>query len=199
MTSQRFSTLSRWESYRAKHLRRYLDARARGAVDPPIVPLLDLINNHQDYITTSSCSGRVVLLATGPREKKGESFFYRKWHRPVLFNEVWNALESYSGSILWFKFDPFIIHVGTRSLEAALRLVSLARSAGVKIAGIQSADDSKFHVEMRGIDSMAVPVYDGHILIDYDYAKALVRFANRKMVRNAERLATLFHAVSTGL
>ncbi|HIP74483.1 MAG TPA: hypothetical protein EYH14_02440 [Euryarchaeota archaeon] len=190
---------SRWEAYRKKHLTKYRLARSRGAVDPAVVPLLDLINASPHYVTTSSCSGRIVLLSTGPTEKKGESFFYRKWHRPVLFEEVWDALKAYSGATLWFKFDPFIIHIGARGLGEALRIVSLARSAGVKIAGVQSADSSKYHVEIRGIDSMAVPVYDGELLVDRRYVKALVRFANKKMARNAARLSKLFSVVSTGL
>jgi len=199
MTSRRSSTSSKWEVYRRKHLEKYREAKRRGAVDPAVVLLLDLINSHPDYVTTSSCSGRIVLLSTGPAERKGESFFYRKWHRPVMFDEVWDALSSYSGSILWFKFDPFILHVGARDLRSALRIVALARSAGVKIAGIQSADESKFHVEIRGIDSMAVPVYDDGLLVGKGYVRALVRFANRKMVRNAERIARLFSTVSTEL
>ncbi|MDN5358160.1 MAG: tRNA wybutosine-synthesizing protein 3 [Candidatus Diapherotrites archaeon] len=166
-------------------------------MDAPIVPLLDLLNANTHYVTTSSCSGRVVLLATTPSEKKGESFFYRKWHRPVIFDEVWGAISSFSGSVLWFKVDPFIIHVGADSFESALRLVNVAHRAGVKIAGIQAADNVKFHVEIRGIDYMAVPVYERELLVNKDYVRHLVRIANRKMVRNAHRLARLFKAVST--
>jgi len=199
MASKQSSISSRWRIYRNKHLLSYRDAKLRGAVDPAVVPLLDLINAHPDYVTTSSCSGRVVLVSTSFAGKKGESFFYRKWHRPVIFDEVWDALTSYSGSLLWFKFDPFIIHLGAKDLHAALRIISLARSAGIKIAGIQSADRSKFHVEIRGIDSMAVPLYHRGCLVNEDYVGELVRFANGKMVRNAERLAQFFSVVSTRL
>ncbi len=178
---------------------KYLEAKKRGAVDVPIVPLLDVINANPHYVTTSSCSGRVVLLATSRNEKKGESYFYGKWHRPVLFDEVWPLVESFRGEMLWFKVDPFILHVAADSLGAALHIISLARSAGIKIAGIQSADSEKYHVEIRGIDTVATPLYDGELLVGEGYVAALVRVANRKMVRNARRIARFFDAVSTGL
>ena len=193
------STLPGWSNYRAKHLGKYIDAKKRGAVDVPIVPLLDLINANPHYVTTSSCSGRVVLLATSREEKKGESFFYGKWHRPVLLGEVWPLVESFSGEMLWFKVDPFILHVAADSLDAALRIISLARSAGIKVAGIQSADSEKYHVEIRGIDAVAAPLYDGELLVNKRYVASLVRIANRKVVRNARRIARFFDAVSTRL
>ncbi len=192
-------TSSRWQRYRERHMKKYLEARNRGAVDPPITPILDKINENPAYVTTSSCSGRIVLLATGPEEKKGESFFHRKWHRPVGIDEVLEGIESFKGGLLWFKMDPFIIHAGAESVEAAMKLVSIAKRAGVKIAGIQAMDDEKVHVEIRGIDSMAVPVYRGKPLVSRDYVKVLVKIANGKMVRNAARLERLFKAVSTEL
>lgn len=189
----------RWKAYRGKHLEKYLRARELGAVDPAVVPLLDCINARPDYVTTSSCSGRIVLLSTSSAEKKGDSFFYRKWHHPVTSDDVWDALTSYSGSILWFKLDPFILHIGAENLSSAFRIIDLARSAGVKIAGIQSADSSKIHVEIRGIDSIAIPFYDGKPLLGREYVKHIVRFANRKIVKNAMRLARLFSIMSDRL
>lgn len=182
-----------WESYRRHHLRRYTDAKKRGEVDAPILPLLDLINSQRDMVTTSSCSGRVVLLETDVSERKRESAFYRKWHRPVTTDEVWEALQAYSGAnVLWFKVDPFILHVAFWDLPTALDIIRLARSAGFKIAGIQACDSSKIHVEIRGIDSMTVPVYFKRLLIDRPYVRELVGFANRKIVRNAERTVLFF-------
>lgn len=185
-----------WEAYRRRHLHRYAQARRNGEVDAPIVPLLDLINSREDMVTTSSCSGRVVLLETDVSERKRESAFYRKWHGPVTTDAVWDALREYpGGGVLWFKVDPFILHVAFRDLRTALDVVRLARSSGFKIAGVQACDSAKVHVEIRGIDSMAVPVHFGRLLVGRSYVRELVRFANRKIVRNAERTARFFERV----
>jgi len=192
--------MERWRAYRAKHLQKYLDARRTGAVDPPMVPLLDVLNGRENYVTTSSCSGRITLLSTAPSERKGETFFYRKWHRPVLFDEVWDAIREYrSGGRLILKLDPFILHVGARDLDSALLLLRVARSAGVKIAGIQSVDDAKVHLEIRGIDSVALPVWDESVLVSEKYVRYLVHYLNWKMIRNQQRLERLYDAVITEL
>ncbi|KAG0287042.1 hypothetical protein BGZ97_007226 [Linnemannia gamsii] len=41
------------------------DKSPKGYVDEPLLPLIVLINNHQDYVTTSSCSGRICTYLEG--------------------------------------------------------------------------------------------------------------------------------------
>ena len=47
------------------------DKSPKGFLDEPIADLVDFINGHPEYVTTSSCSGRIVLFATF--EKKMDS------------------------------------------------------------------------------------------------------------------------------
>ncbi len=183
-------------SYREYHLERLREALSKGEVDPPIVPLLKLINSSNHFVTTSSCSGRIVLLETDEEERKRESAFHRKWHRPVTFEEVWEGIASYSGNlVLWLKVDPLILHVATDSLERAKTLLSAVRSAGIKIAGIQVIDEQKIHIEIRGIDNLVVPVYWNGILVNENFVKTLVYFANKKLIRNQRRLERLYNAL----
>ena len=37
------------------------DLSPKGFVDTPVIDILDLINSHNDYISTSSCSGRIAV------------------------------------------------------------------------------------------------------------------------------------------
>ena len=39
-----------------------LDKSTKGSIDEPILPVLDLINDMEDYYTTSSCSGRIMIF-----------------------------------------------------------------------------------------------------------------------------------------
>ncbi|KAF9902713.1 hypothetical protein EC991_004600 [Linnemannia zychae] len=49
------------------------DKSPKGYVDEPLLPLIVLINNHQDYVTTSSCSGRICTYLEGlENEAEGE-------------------------------------------------------------------------------------------------------------------------------
>ncbi|ANB14524.1 Tyw3p [Sugiyamaella lignohabitans] len=41
------------------------DASPKGTLDVLLLPLIDVINSHSDYVTTSSCSGRVSVFLEG--------------------------------------------------------------------------------------------------------------------------------------
>jgi tRNA wybutosine-synthesizing protein 3 len=186
------STVDPWKAYREHHLRRLKEAKERGEVDIPIIPLLDLLNTYPNIVTTSSCSGRIILLATDENESKAASFFHRKWHRPVMVEEVLEGYRSFQGEVLWFKQDPFIIHFATRDLKTAVELVSTARRAGIKIAGVQVFKGWRFHVEVRGIDALSVPIYWKRPLINEEYLKNLTLIANKKLVKNQTRMEKLY-------
>ncbi|KAF9582330.1 hypothetical protein BGW38_000348 [Lunasporangiospora selenospora] len=44
------------------------DKSPKGYVDEPLLPLIILVNNHPDYVTTSSCSGRICTYLEGIEE-----------------------------------------------------------------------------------------------------------------------------------
>ncbi|KAG0051311.1 hypothetical protein BGZ83_003871 [Gryganskiella cystojenkinii] len=46
------------------------DKSPKGYVDEPLLPLIILINNHPDYVTTSSCSGRICTYLEGMEENE---------------------------------------------------------------------------------------------------------------------------------
>lgn len=49
------------------------DLSRKGSVDEPIRDLVDFINSSDKYFTTSSCSGRIVVLADNAEEVKQSS------------------------------------------------------------------------------------------------------------------------------
>ena len=71
-----------------------LDKSPKGSLDAPMAPLVHTINAHADYVTTSCCSGRIVLFATVSEQTKG----YRggRWllvqHAVVTAAEVIDAI-----------------------------------------------------------------------------------------------------------
>ncbi len=48
------------------------DLSPKGRPDDEILELLELINSHKDYVSTSSCSGRAVVFLDGDRNGQGE-------------------------------------------------------------------------------------------------------------------------------
>ncbi len=182
-----------WKTYRRKHLRKLEEALKEEAVDVPIIPVLNVINNKEEFVTTSSCSGRVVLLATDLYERKEPSSFVGKWHRPVMVEEVLDKVSSFEGMFLWFKVEPFILHLASKDLESAKRILSIARESGIKVAGVQSFREGIYHIELRNIEYMAVPVvWEGERVLEDATLSKMVNIANWKMVKNQQRLQRFY-------
>lgn len=57
------------------------DASPKGTIDEAIIPLIDIINQSADFVTTSSCSGRVSVFLEGVKSpsKIGGKGLGGKW------------------------------------------------------------------------------------------------------------------------
>ena len=77
-----------------------------GTWDEKIAGLCGKINSKENYYTTSSCSGRIVLMID--QEKKGEDLFLFVSHDKVSFKKLKDELEKIS--------DNFVRSSPTRDL-----------------------------------------------------------------------------------
>jgi len=178
----------RFEMVKARHKKRFELAVKNSEADKAIVPLCSYINSVKDFFTSSSCSGRILLLGiTG--KGKDKAYFHRKWHRTVTFDEVWAAIGEEVQGNLWFKMEPFIIHIGTRTLKGACKILDIKNAAGVKRGGIIVAKPGKFMLEIIGTEEIAFPVkIGGKTIVGMEFMKIIIETANKKMEENNERL-----------
>jgi len=65
-------------------------ARSENKVDIDILPVIDILNSSNEYYTTSSCFGRIVLLELPVIGDKKNAKFIGKWHRTI------NSIINYS-------------------------------------------------------------------------------------------------------
>ena len=72
-----------------------VDLSRKGSVDAPIFDFLNNLNSHQDYVSLSSCSGRIIIFISGENVKKV---------CPDYFN--WLVLIAYIHA-LYFKINDF--------------------------------------------------------------------------------------------
>ncbi|CAJ0767456.1 10568_t:CDS:2, partial [Entrophospora sp. SA101] len=54
------STHPRQRSQSTSHYSTHTGFHSR-SIDEPMLPLINLLNKHNDYVTTSSCSGRIAV------------------------------------------------------------------------------------------------------------------------------------------
>lgn len=160
-------------------------AAEKGEVDEPVRPYLKKINAHPDYFTSSSCYGRTLLIEIhGPR--KIDSKFIARWHRPVRPGEVIKALAAADG-VIWLKFEPMILHVSCRDINAAQRILDVKKECGMKRGGIFNIAPGRVQIELEGTQRLATLVKEGaKQLVDDAYLKKLVSLCNERFENNEQ-------------
>ncbi|MCX8189663.1 MAG: hypothetical protein N3F05_00315 [Candidatus Diapherotrites archaeon] len=190
---------TRFDMVKARHKRRLDDAIKNGEADELICGLCKLINSKKNFFTSSSCSGRIILLGIKGTGKKN-AYFHRKWHSKVNFAEVWSALSEKTKGTIWFKMESFIIHIGALNKNDALKVLEIKNKAGIKRGGIISMKPGKIIVELIGTEDIAIPVKVGSkIIVSESFMHEAVNQANKKMEENLKRLKVFESAVKGGL
>lgn len=161
-----------------------------GEWDKKIASLCNKINKKKNFYTTSSCSGRVVLLKYS--EEKIENAFLFRTHDKISFKELKKALDNvdYNG-IVEFQQTACILHVACKTMEDALNIVKLAKEAGWKRSGVMTGGE-RYVVELHSTESMSLPIMDnGKNLVDDEYLKLIVDIANSKLKRTWKKIEKL--------
>ena len=167
-----------------------------GEADEPIFYLLDYINNLKNYFTTSSCAGRITLMSIPENGKKKDAKFLYKTHYKTTGREVYNYLmEHYhKEKNIWFKMEPFILHVAAKSIKYAFKILKIAQTSGLKHSGIISKRNNIYFVEIQGSDRISTPVSkNGTIIINKEYIDVLVYEANKKLERVRNQIRKFYH------
>ncbi|KAI4311988.1 hypothetical protein MLD38_036848 [Melastoma candidum] len=187
------------------------DKSPKGTIDAPIISLLEAINRHPDYFTTSSCSGRISVFShptASPAEDAKKKARGGTWlflsHDPVAdAEEVVSLLfppRDRTECDLVLRFEPLIVAVECRDVESAQRLVSIAISCGFRESGITSVGVKRVIVAIRCSIRMEVPLgRSSKVVVTEDYVRYLVSVANEKMEANRKRTDGLLEALMRSL
>lgn len=177
-----------------------LDKSPKGSVDAPIVELVGAMNGHADFVTTSSCSGRVVLFESAP-QRGGRWRLVQ--HGTATCAEVraaiapgWSAgggAPEWESSVVSLKVEPPILHVLCRDVAAAKRLLQVALRAGFRESGLVLSESTKVMLAIRTTaNCLELPLAaDGATLVTDAYLVWVVDHANAKFGANAKRLEGL--------
>jgi len=187
------------------------DKSPKGSVDPRVVDILAEINRRNEYVTTSSCSGRVFFMAHGSSCEEPELPDFRakvgRWrhvsHDGIEDAEAYFNLDSEpveAREHLWLKVQPFSLDVACASAAAAHRLVAVAREVFQRGAStISPGCEWKTVVSIEGHERLEMPftmngqrAYNGSL-------QALAGVINGKLSRNWERMDSLLAALRRDL
>lgn len=168
-----------------------IDHSKKGSVDGPIKDLVDHINSLDDFYTTSSCSGRIVLLQEPESGLKKDTEWLYVSHDLADADAVMKRLSELPQERVWLRMEPFILHIAVRNLELADELMKRLMSIGLKHSGILGVS-KRIMVEISGNDHMDIPVaVHGRMIVSEEYVGYAVNAANEKLGKNHERLGRL--------
>lgn len=181
--------MTNWKEFRKRKLKSYEIAKSEKDVDEDIIPLLDLINSKDDFVTLSSCSGRIAVIDIPEFGDKINSEFLGKWHDEVYVDDIIKAAKK-GKKTTWLITYPPIIHVACSNLASAERLMNMANNAGFRRSGLISL--KKFVVEISSLERLELPIaISGEMILDDKVIKIMVNFANKKLLRGKEKLDKL--------
>jgi tRNA wybutosine-synthesizing protein 3 len=171
---------------RKKSVLKKADKSSVGGWDERVIKLCEKINSLEEYYTTSSCSGRVMVLKD--QDKKGRNVFVFVSHDLVREDFLKNV--ELKGN-LKFKQEPFIFHVACRDLEGARKLIDKAHSVGWKRAGVISLGKNII-VEINGNEKIDFPlVKKGKLLVSEEFMKISLERANFNLEKNWDKIEKL--------
>ncbi|MCW8965899.1 MAG: tRNA wybutosine-synthesizing 3 family protein [Candidatus Pacearchaeota archaeon] len=162
---------------RKKDILEKADKSSIGSWDEKIISLCEKINGSDNYYTTSSCAGRIVLMKD--EEKKGEGLFLGVWHDKVNFEELKKELENIldKGDVK-FKTEPPIIHIACRDLKSASKLLEEAKHIGFKRSGV-NAISKNIILELCSTEKLEFPIIQSNkILVDDEFLEVVIQKSN---------------------
>ncbi len=175
--------------FRKKNQLEKNDKSLRQKWDTKIIKLCSKLNEKENYYTTSSCAGRIVLLINS--SEKRADLFVKVWHNKISFEKLKKALKKIdSKELIYFKQDPCILHVSCQSLEDAQEIHDLAKEAGWKRCGIISSK-KRFVVELNGTEKLEFPIFKNGNLVEDEFLKIVVEESNRKLEKSWECIKKL--------
>lgn len=171
-----------------------IDKSKKGSVDKEIKELIKFINSHSNYYTTSSCSGRIMLIGKNSYKKHDNIFIFQS-HKNITLKEIRPSIKILPSYPIWFKQEPAILHICCKTIEDAQRLVDIARFCGFKRTGIQSTR-KKINVEIGSSEFIDTIISDNEeLLITEEYLNVLIIEANKKMDANNNKLIKFYKEI----
>jgi tRNA wybutosine-synthesizing protein 3 len=179
------------------------DKSAKKSIDEKAREVVEAINNSAFMFTTSSCSGRAILMKeTGKKQKQA---IIKAWHERISKNELLEELKkielkklknlSTNTISIYFKFEPPIYHVICFDCDIAATLVNAARQVGFKKSGFYYGKRGFPIAELRGSEEISLPIFHEKILVDEKYLSLLTKEVNKKFLQVWKKQRRLVAAI----
>ncbi len=174
---------------RKEALKKLEEARKRGEVDEDILSILEILNSSSHFYTTSSCSGRIVIMQLPEIGDKKNAVFLGKWHHEVGIEDILNSISNYSEGYLFMLVQSSIIHIVADSLQSAREIMRIALESGFKYTSIKVIKNNGTLVEILSAENLHIPLGErGELKIGYGEIEFFTKMANLMLRRIKQKL-----------
>jgi len=167
------------------------NAKKEKKVDKKILPILEIINQSEKYYSSSSCSGRIVLIQLPEIGDKKNAEFLGKWHHIIKTEEITTSFKKAKKGQIWILAQSPIIHVISKTLKDAEKILKISISSGFKNSGLKSIG-KKIVVEICSTERLDSPIgKNTEILCNIEYIELVVNIANSIIKRSDKKIIEL--------
>lgn len=164
------------------------DKSSIGEWDEHVRELCEKINYFENYYTTSSCSGRIIVMID--QNKKAPDLFEFVSHELVSFENFKEKIKKIRGNCK-FKSEPPILHIACKDLGDAEVLLKKAQEAGWKRSGIISLGKN-IVVEILSTEKLEFPLMlNGRLIVEDYFLKLSLEKANENLKKGWEKIEKL--------
>ena len=150
------------------------DKSRKGSWDVKIADLCNIINKNDNYCTTSSCSGRILMISKNSSKKHDVDYIFVS-HEKILTEDIKDYFEKADNKTV-FQIQSAIIHVLCKDIESARLLMQKSRDCGFRRSGIINLNP--YTVEILSDDSIQIPMIFAKELLTDIFYNNLCRTAN---------------------
>ena len=178
------------------------DKSKKGDLDLKIKKLTTKLNSLDDFFTTSSCAGRILLFSLPSSNKKNEVQYLFNSHQKIQSNKINDTIKKILKIIklkkikndVWFRVDGAILHVASNNIDSARKLLNAARDIGFRRSGIISLGKNRVTMELISTEKIETIVSkNGKLLVGEDYFKVLVKEGNEKLEKTWKKIDRLYN------
>ncbi|XP_055354987.1 tRNA wybutosine-synthesizing protein 3 homolog isoform X2 [Paramacrobiotus metropolitanus] len=170
------------------------DNSRKGSFDREIEDLLLYLNDLRQFVSTSSCSGRVIVFSQGAIGKGACQWHFvaHSEYTPTLLTSSVESLTknpAFFENDVFLKFEPFILHVRCETLADAQKLHAISVQSGFRNSGITIRKKGKegfaMHVAVRCTHNFEMPlVLNGKLVTNSESLISIGELLARKMQKN---------------
>lgn len=187
-----------WRRRKELAWRRVWEDLEIGYLDRDLLPVIVVVNSDNELFTTSSCSGRIVVMDADYPWTREETGIIFKSHVPVRPEDLAFLYRLKPHKKIWVVVTGPILHVSSSTRRKAVKVLEVARRAGFKHSGIMHVGKTRgvFLELVTGIYVSQLIMTSVEVFVSEEKLVGLLRVLNAALLEGKRRLQRLYFELS---